>query len=107
MSHRILGGFGTLRKLIARRWLVMVSVVGGLALGLSALVGMLQSALPPHRPAEIQRHVLHDRVQRVREALHMADGVPGDHVASSRLAQWYNWGNSWSKTYGPWDKYRD
>ena len=50
MSHCILGGFGTLRKFVARRWVVTVGVMGGLALGLTALAGMLQSIIPLHRP---------------------------------------------------------
>ena len=90
MSHCILGGFGTLRKFVARRWAVTVGVMGGRALGLTALAGMLQSIIPLHRPVEIPTysHVLHDRVQRVREALHTADEAPVDRVIGSRLAHW-------------------
>ncbi len=102
MSRQAMNLFRKLCEVFALRRLAITSIVGGLALGLLALAGMLQSPRPPDAPTEIQRKELHSRVQRVRDALHTAEGAPADHVIGSRLAQWYNWGN-WSNG---WNKYK-
>jgi hypothetical protein len=94
--------FRKLRELIAPRGLVIASVVGGLALGLSTLSGMLQNPRPLDTRAEIQRTMLHNRVQRVRDALQTAEEAPVDRTISSRLAQWYNWGNWPNGWYNYW-----
>jgi hypothetical protein len=102
MSRQAMGLFRKLCEVIARRRVAIMSVIGGLALGLSALTSLLQSPRPPEAPIEIQRKELHGRVQRVRDALHTVEGTPVDRVVGSRLAQWYNWGN-WSNG---WNKYK-
>jgi hypothetical protein len=108
MSHLLMTLFGKLRKVMAQRWLGVTSVVGGLALGLSALGGMFQSPHPSDTHVEIQRKALHDRVQWVRDALQTDEGAPVDRVVRSRLAQWYNWTdgwNNWRKWSNGWNNY--
>jgi hypothetical protein len=94
MSRQTISLFRKLCEGIARRRHALTSIIGGIALGLSALAGMLQSSRPPDAQIEIQRKELHGRVQRVRDALHTAEAAPVDRVIGSRLAQWFNWGRS-------------
>jgi hypothetical protein len=97
--------FRKLCEIIAWRRLAVATIVGGLALGLSVLAGVLQGTRAPDGRVEIQRKVLHDRVQRVRDALQTTEGAPVDRVVGSRLAQWYNWGNwpnGWKNYWNNW-----
>jgi len=79
-----------------------MGILGGLAF---SLVGMFQSASLPDTQVEIQRKALHDRVQKVRDALQTTQDVPADLGVRSRLAQWYNWNNwpnGWSNYWNNW-----
>jgi hypothetical protein len=106
MSRQALSLFRKLCEVIALRRPAVTSIIGGLALGLSALAGMLQSPRPLDTHIEIQRKELHGRVQRVRNALHTTEGTLLDGVRSSHLVQWYNWGKGPKKPDEPWNKYR-
>ena len=105
MSCQAKSLFRKLGQVITPRRLALTSVIGGLAVGLSALVSMLPSVHPLDASIEIRRTELHNRVQRVRDALHTAEGAPMDRGISGRLAQWYNWGNT-PRPGEPWRNYR-
>jgi hypothetical protein len=105
MSRLAMRLFGKLYVVIVRKWRIGVSMVGGLALGLSALAGMLQSFQSSHpldARIEIHRQTLYKRVQRVRDALQTTERASMDRTEEFQVAQWYNWGN-WQNG---WNKYR-